>query len=378
MADSNSVDLLTLLLNATESIEASVALWLAGSLAAAVIFFVVARVVLRRALSGSHTGAFVSGRLTGPLVLLSILLGLTLALPAGDFAPEIAEGARHTLRIGVMLLAGWSVLVAIAAASTYSRRRHRLDVEDNLGARRLHTQIGILEHAAEVIVVLVTTGAILMTFPAVQHVGVSLFASAGAAGLVLGFAARPILANLIAGIQIALTQPIRIDDVVIVEGEWGWIEEITTTYVVVRIWDLRRLIVPLSHFIEKPFQNWTRESAAIIGTVTWQLDYRAPIGAMREKLTELLQGNSRWDGKVANVQVVEAEATTIKVRALMSSANSPAAWDLRCEVRERMLDWLKEAHPEALPRIRASVEGGMPADGLRDGPPFGEAIRAGR
>jgi len=215
-----------------------------------------------------------------------------------------------------------------------------------------------------------------MTFPTIQHVGVSLFASAGAAGLVLGFAARPILANLIAGIQIALTQPIRLDDGVIIEGEWGWIEEITSTYVVVRIWDLRRLIVPLSFFIEKPFQNWTRESSAIIGAVTWRLDYRAPIDAMRKKLDELLAGNARWDGKVANVQVVETDVSTITVRALMSSANSPAAWDLRCEVREKMLTWLKETHPEALPRLRASVDGSGPSL-ESDGMPAGtQVIRA--
>jgi small-conductance mechanosensitive channel len=199
-----------------------------------------------------------------------------------------------------------------------------------------------------------------MIFPAVRSFGVSLFASAGVAGLVLGFAARPILTNLIAGMQIALTQPIRIDDVLIVEGEWGWVEEITTTYVVIRIWDQRRLIVPLSHFIEKPFENWTRESAAILGVVLWHLDYRAPIAEMRKKLEELLYANKLWDGKVANLQIVDSGVSTITVRALMSARNSPTAWDLRCEIREQMLEWLRAEYPDALPRVRALLDESRP------------------
>ncbi len=160
--------------------------------------------------------------------------------------------------------------------------------------------------------------------------------------------------------QIALTQPIRIDDVLIVEGEWGWVEEITTTYVVIRIWDQRRLIVPLSRFIEQPFENWTRESAAIIGVVLWHLDYRAPIAAMRKKLDDLLYGNQLWGGKVSNLQVVESGPATITVRALLSARNSPTAWDLRCEIREQMIEWLRAEHPEALPRVRAALDGDGP------------------
>jgi small-conductance mechanosensitive channel len=164
-----------------------------------------------------------------------------------------------------------------------------------------------------------------------------------------------VLTNLIAGIQIAVTQPIRIEDAVVVEGEWGWIEEIAATYVVVRIWDWRRLIVPLSYFIEKPFQNWTRESGSIIGSVFWHADYRVPIAAFREKMKEVVAASAYWDGQVVVLQVTEANGQTVELRGLMSARTSPRAWDLRCEVREKMIVWLQENHPQALPRIRAEV-----------------------
>src|SRR5690606_17352855 len=182
--------------------------------------------------------------------LAAILLSLIIVMPAIEFNAEFAENVRRLFKVGMVILLGWSAAIAINAAARRIERRHRMDVEDNLSARRIHTQINILRRVAVIIVSLLTIGTCLVMFPAVQAFGVSLFASAGVAGLVLGFAARPILTNLIAGMQIALTQPIRIDDVLIVEGEWGWVEEITTTYVVIRIWDQRRLIVPLSRFIE--------------------------------------------------------------------------------------------------------------------------------
>jgi small-conductance mechanosensitive channel len=187
----------------------------------------------------------------------------------------------------------------------------------------------------------------------VRQYGVSLFASAGIAGIVAGLAARPVLSNLFAGVQLAMTQPIRIDDAVIVENEWGWIEEITATYVVVRLWDWRRLVVPLTYFIEKPFQNWTREGSALIGSVYLYLDYAAPIAAIRAKLKDIAEHSALWDGKVVNLQVSDAKEHTIEVRALVSARSAPAAWDLRCEVREKLIGFLQAEHPEALPRTRA-------------------------
>jgi hypothetical protein len=210
----------------------------------------------------------------------------------------------------------------------------------------------------------------LMTFPSIRHLGVSLFASAGVAGIVIGMAARPTIANLLAGIQIALTEPIRLDDVVIVNGEWGWIEEIGTTYVVVRIWDLRRLIVPLSQFIEQPFQNWTRVTADLLGTVIVYADYRVPVERVRQELHRILEASGMWDGKAWGLQVTDATERTIQLRALMSAPDSGKAWDLRCLVREQLVAFLQREYPDSLPVVRAELGGarehslkGAPAPG---------------
>jgi small-conductance mechanosensitive channel len=188
---------------------------------------------------------------------------------------------RRVLAVSIIAFAGWSAVIAIEGWASIIEKRQRLDVEDNLVAGKHHTQTRLLRRVGVCLTILFTVAGILVTFPAVRDYGISLFASAGVAGLIAGFAARPVLTNLIAGLRIALTQPIWIDDVVIVEKEWGWIEEITSTYVVIRILDWRRLIVPLSYFIEKPFENWTCESASIIGSVFWHVDYKTPIAEMR-------------------------------------------------------------------------------------------------
>jgi len=345
----------------TGSADLAIVLVFASAIVLAIALHAGAFALLRHLFNGEGMARTILKRIAGPTRLAMILLALVIVLPAIEFNAEFGEVVRRVLKVGMLILLGWSAVIAINAASRRIERRHRIDVEDNLTARRVHTQINILRRVAVIIVLLLTAGTCLLIFPAVQAFGVSLFASAGVAGLVLGFAARPILTNLIAGMQIALTQPIRIDDVLIVEGEWGWVEEITTTYVVLRIWDQRRLIVPLSRFIEQPFENWTRESADILGVVLWHLDYRAPIAEMRQMLEELLYGNQLWNGKVANLQVVESGPATITVRALVSARNSPMAWDLRCEIREQMIAWLRAEHPEALPRVRAALADGGPA-----------------
>jgi len=197
-----------------------------------------------------------------------------------------------------------------------------------------------------------------MTLPAVRQYGVSLFASAGAAGIVVGLAARPVLSNLLAGIQIALTQPIRVEDSVVIDGEWGWVEDITSTYIVIRIWDWRRLVVPLSRFLEQSFENWTRESASLIGSVHLHVDYATPIDAVRRRLDAIVRDNRLWDGSVVNLQVVEATAETIQLRALVSARNASDAWDLRCLVREQLIAYLQTEMPHTLPRRRLEIEAG--------------------
>jgi small-conductance mechanosensitive channel len=216
----------------------------------------------------------------------------------------------------------------------------------------------MITNIINVLIALFTFSFILMTFSEVRHIGVSILASAGIFGVVLGFAAQKTLGNFIAGIQIAIAQPIRLDDVVIIEGEWGWIEEITLTFVVVRIWDLRRMVVPISYFLEKPFQNWTRTSADLLGTVFIYTDYTVPVDEMRKELTRILESSPKWDKKVNVLQVSDTTDRSVELRALMSAADSPTAWDLRCEVREKLLEFLQKRFPGSLPRTRVEMEGG--------------------
>lgn len=284
--------------------------------------------------------------------LALILLAIKIALPAARFEPGIQQAALRVLDLGLVALIGLALIAVINIGWDVVESHNRLDVEDNLRARKLRTQIGVLRRTAVIIIAILTCGGMMMTFPSLREYGLSLLASAGAAGLVVGLSARPLLSNLLAGVQIALTQPIRIDDSVIVEGEFGRVEEITTTYVVIRTWDWRRIVMPLSSFLEKPFQNWTLEDSSLIGTVFWHVDYSAPIEEMRGKLSDLLKESAYWDRRVAALQVVEAEERTLKIRALMSARNAAAAWDLRCQIREQMITWLQKEHPGALPRVR--------------------------
>jgi small-conductance mechanosensitive channel len=296
------------------------------------------------------------GRTRGATRLGLLTLIVSLALPMAQFSTELMTIFNDLLVVAFVLLTGWSALIATSVGTDLYSRRHDVSVDDNLRARKQLTQVRILRGAGDTLIVVITIAAALMTFENVRQLGVSLFASAGVAGLVVAFAARPVLSNLIAGVQIAVTQPIRIEDAVVVENEWGRVEEITSTYVVVRLWDLRRLIVPLSHFIEKPFQNWTRESAAVIGSVLIHADYTVPIERMRQEVTEIAKNSPLWDGKVANLQVTEAKENTLQLRALVSARTAPQVWDLRCEVREKLVAFLQREHPAALPRLRAELE----------------------
>lgn len=232
-----------------------------------------------------------------------------------------------------------------------------LDKEDNRSERKIITQINFIKKGINIAIVIIALAIILLSFEEGRKYGAGLLTSAGIASVIIGFAAQKSIANLLAGVQIAFTQPIRIDDAVVVEGEWGWIEEINLTYVVVRIWDWRRLVLPITYFIETPFQNWTRAKSEIIGSVVFYLDYKAPIAKIREKLNEFLKEDELWDGQVSSLQVVDTSEQTIKVRALMSAKNSPNAWDLRCNLREKIVTYLQENYPESLPHNRLIMDG---------------------
>ncbi|MFL6798483.1 MAG: mechanosensitive ion channel family protein [Xanthobacteraceae bacterium] len=313
--------------------------------------------VLARAFGDRHPFAqTILRRIRGPLALALVAFVLAAVLQSAAFSPAAAESFGRVLLIAFIVLAGWSAHVATEAGSALYLRRFQSEASDTLLARSHVTQVRILKRALHTLIV-VTLSAVLMTFEPVRQYGVSLFASAGVAGLVAGLAARPVLSNLIAGIQIATTQPIRIDDQVIVENEAGRIEEITSTYVVIRLWDLRRLIVPLSYFIEKPFQNWTRESTNLIGTVILHVDFSAPVEAIRAKFTELLKVSPLWDGDVAKLQVTEMKEAAVELRALVSARSAADVFDLRCQVREELIAFLQKTHPTALPHTRAQTMG---------------------
>ncbi len=287
-----------------------------------------------------------------------VLAAIALTVPIAPISTATALVFAQVLTVGMALLIGWAALVAIDLAGDFYIRRFKIDIDDNLLARKHITQVRVLRGVADTIVIVITVAVALMTFPQVRQFGVSLAASAGVAGILLGLAARPVLTNLIAGVQIAITQPIRIGDAVVVEGEWGWIEEISSSYVVVQIWDWRRLIVPISYFLEKPFQNWTKTSSQIIGTAMLWVDYTTPVEVLREKLNDIVKNSKLWDGRVVNLQVTDATEQGIQIRALASGRTSQQVWDLRCEIREKLIGFLQESYPSALPRRRAEWRGG--------------------
>lgn len=311
------------------------------------------------------------GRKPGPRAFLErarapvrLIVPLVLVLSvAGTMPPDsgLAAALRHWLLILLILLIGWLGLRLADGFQRAVELRWPVDIVDNLQARAIRTQSLVLMRTVKTVVILLALGAVLTTFPSIRQLGASLLASAGLAGLVVGFAARPVLGNLIAGLQIALTQPIRIDDVLIVEGEWGRVEEIRGTYVVIRIWDDRRLIVPLQWFIENPFQNWTRRSAQLLGTVTLWVDFRLPLAPLREELERLCRDDPDWDGRLAILQVVEGGPQSMQLRALVSAASSGQAWDLRCRVREGLIAFIARTNPECLPRLRAEIDDGTEA-----------------
>lgn len=269
-----------------------------------------------------------------------------------DYTYELM-GSISTL--GIILSITWFLIVGLKVLKSRMLLKYDVTTEDNLRARKIYTQFMILENIVVFIIVVLSLGIALMSFEGIRSIGVSVLTSAGIAGIIIGFSAQKAIGTLLAGIQIALTQPIRLDDVVIVDGEWGRIEEINLTYVVVSIWDKRRLVVPSTWFIENTFQNWTRQSAEILGTVFIYTDYDVPFDALRQELTRLLKGSPHWDQNVNVLQVTNASERTVEIRALMSARDSGTAFDLRVYVREKLIEFLKENYPNSLPKTRISV-----------------------
>ena len=305
-----------------------------------------ARKLVRRAFAGRYPYLFSTFTQTRGLSRLALLiLAVMVAIPVAPLRPDVAELLARLLGVAVIGLIGWAAIIALHIAADLYLRRFRLDIDDNLLARKHNTQVRVLSRSIDVLLVMLTLGAALMTFPAVRQYGLSLFASAGVAGIVVGLAARPVLSNLMAGVQLAMTQPIRLYDAVVVENEYGTIEEITSTYVVVKLWDLRRMIVPLTYFIEKPFQNWTRETTALVGSVMIYVDYTAPVGIIREKFNEILKQSGKWDEKTAALQVTDFKEGTMELRCLMSARSAAQTFDLRCEVREKLVEYLQKSTP---------------------------------
>jgi small-conductance mechanosensitive channel len=260
----------------------------------------------------------------------------------------------------VLLLALIGAITAVVvrfagALEIYVKRRHDVEVADNREARRVHTQVTVLSRSLQVVIVVAGVAAALMTFPRVQQIGASLLASAGIAGIVVGFAARPVLENLIAGLQIGFTQPIRLDDVVVMQGEFGRVEEIGMTYIVLRLWDERRMIVPFNKVITEPFQNWSRTTTQLTGTVYLWVDYATPVERVREAAQRIVEASPLWDKRVFALQVTEASEQAMQLRVLASASSSSAAWDLRVHVREKLIEFLQRELPDSLPRRRVML-----------------------
>lgn len=267
-----------------------------------------------------------------------------------DFSFLIAQ--KHNLIIASF---SWFIIVLIRIIKSNILKRYDISAEDNLASRKIYTQIDIIEKVVVFIIILSAIGLILLSFKSIREIGIGIFASAGLAGIIIGLSAQKVVGALLAGIQIAITQPFRIDDAVVVEKEWGWIEEINLTYVVVRLWDKRRLILPSTYFLEKPFQNWTRTSADIIGSVYLYTDYKISFGVLRNELTRLLNNTKLWDKKVNVLQVTDSKESTLEIRILVSAKNSPTAWDLRVYIREKMIEFIQNNFPESLPKTRITL-----------------------
>jgi small-conductance mechanosensitive channel len=330
-----------------------------GWLAAALFRLLTLRHARRRQ---SRLAALFSRHLTRPLVLLlPVLLGRAVQ-PLLHLHPEVDPAVRHAATLLLIFGFGW-LLIALISVLDESVRAGALSQARSTRDVRVLTRLAIFFRILKVVIAVVTVAAMLVTFPDVRALGTSILASAGIAGIVLGIAARPAVESLIAGLQVAFTEPFHLGDVVVLEGEQGRVEEITSTYVVLGLWDRRRLIVPLAYILQRPFQNLTRAGTSLLAPVTVDVDYSTPVAEVREEAGRIVASSKLWDGDAWNLQVTDAGDRTLRLRVVASAADAASAWDLRCEIRERLVAYLQERHPNALPRVRAAIEGGAPGAG---------------
>lgn len=333
----------------------------------AVLFFLVSNSVFSRTIATIR--ASIRERVPFELMVLpfrlfTAFIGLGLLLYYIPLSRELKELLRHVLLVVSIAGFAWFLMRLLMVVEQFMLRHFSADVRESASARKIATHVSLARKILNVLIVLIAVSGVLMTFDTVRQVGLSILASAGIAGVILGFAAQKSLGTLIAGIQIAITQPIRIDDVVVVEKEWGRIEEITLTYVVVQVWDQRRLIVPITWFIDRPFENWTRTSAELLGTVFLYTDYAIPLDTLRAELERVVMSSPLWDRRVVKMHVTNATEKSLEIRALMSAANSSDMWELRCFVRERLIEFIRTNCPGSLPKVRLELDGdGSPAVG---------------
>lgn len=347
-----------------EYLEENYEIWIQAGvvLFAAIVIALLASYLLLRGvarlsrLSGTDLDDLIIKRARRPLRWLILALSLYAFMPLMPLSAGGHAFLSQVLSIVTILSVAWLAVRLTGVMEEVILAKYRLDVTDNLRARAIHTQTKILKNLLYVVIGIVTFAICLMTFSKVRQVGTSILASAGVIGIIVGFAAQRSLATLLAGIQIAITQPIRLEDIVVVENEWGRIEEITLSYVVVRIWDLRRLVLPINYFLEKPFQNWTRVSADLLGAVFFYVDYTVSVDAIRAELESMVRAAPQWDGTACSLQVTSTNERTMELRAVVSAADSASLWDLRCLVREKLLAFLQRAYPESLPKVRAQLE----------------------
>lgn len=285
------------------------------------------------------------------------VIAIIFALPLLNLPPEFAGIVGRGSSILLIIVVGVILSQAVGVGEKVVMTRYDIKAADNLQARKIYTQVHVISKTLYVVIAIFVMASILMLFQEVRQFGTSILASAGVLGIIIGFAAQKTIANLFAGFQLAMTQPIRLDDVVIVEGEWGRVEEISLTYVVIHIWDDRRLVVPLSYFIEKPFQNWTRASAQLLGSVFIWVDYTLPLDEARKALKGIIEPHPLWDKRFWNLQVTDATEKTMQIRVLATSADSSQSWDLRCDIREKFIAYIQKHYPQSLPRERAEIGG---------------------